>query len=68
MIQLQHIDATEKNLGGLYVCPSEIAAIFTNYAKASTYIVLKSGREFRTAQTASELLDLVATERKEQRK
>jgi len=63
MIQLQHIDESGKNRGGLYVRLSEIAAIYAvcDEGKApEAYIVLKSGREFRTAQDVSELLDMVA--------
>ena len=69
MIQLQHIDESGKNRGGLYVLPSEIAAIYAvcDEGKApEAYIVLKSGREFHTAQAVSELLDIVtANERRE---
>jgi hypothetical protein len=61
MIQLQHIDANGQNLGGLYVCPSEIAAVYAVRIKGFDYgcIVLKSGRDFRTAQTVSDLLDMM---------
>lgn len=66
MIQLQHIDKTGTNLGGLYVRPDEIAAIYA-VCKAGeepeTNIVLKSGRGFRTAQSVSELLEIVTAKR-----
>ena len=62
MIQLQHLSENGKNLGGLYVRLDEIAAIYAVLNAdegAESHIVLKSGREFRTAQSVSELLDLM---------
>jgi len=67
MLQLQHIDASGHNRGGLYVRPCEIAAIYAVCGKGTdpeAHIVLHSGREFRTAQTVSELLDLVTANTK----
>ena len=59
MIQLQHLDGDGKNIGGLYVDSGEIAAVYAVCRPdhtSDTYIVLRCGREFRTAQSVSELL------------
>lgn len=57
MIQLQHLDLNGNNLGGLYVRPEEIAAIFAD--EDQTIIVLKSGREFFVPFSINEMLDKV---------
>ena len=62
MLQLQHLDQNGDNLGGLYVKKEEIAAVYAKHhtgGSSSHYIVLRSGKEFRTVQTVAELLDLI---------
>ena len=62
MIQLQHLDDNGVNLGGLYVQPDEIAAVYAVCSpnkKPKAYIVLRCGVRFCTAQSVSDILDLI---------